>query len=456
MITYSLIKGAGLGLGYSVVLATATPWFPNRRGLVVGMIVGGFGLGALIFTPIQTAFINPNNVKVDNVTSHLRRSYYTSSDLIFIHAMLPQYAGGVVEDGQSLDIICSERPGFAAIEQHGFLSPAMHKRTHDFWGLHTDLVVLENCGLFGLSGSKPTDENGAEDEKKRLPEEVSESQPATSASTNSLTGSPKGPWAARVPHEPRVREQTSEVNLTPKQVLRRLDFYLLWFVMFCNIIPITIITSAYKLCLIACAPDERQKQAVWLLFGQAYISDDLYLSIVATISSLFNSGGRMIWGSFVDKYSFKIPLCVMLSLWSAILISFPHLSLASGAALKGLYALWVCLLFLSLSGVFAIMPAATGILFGPVNLAVNYGLVFNAFAAGSVICGVITSVVNAKDAYLMQFTGCGVVCLIEMGATRVEDRQNYPYHAANLVQEDNQIGVKLWVLGSVKVPPIGT
>ncbi len=38
-------------------------WFPSRRSTVVGLIVAGFGLGALVFTPIQTALINPSNVE---------------------------------------------------------------------------------------------------------------------------------------------------------------------------------------------------------------------------------------------------------------------------------------------------------------------------------------------------------------------------------------------------------
>ncbi|KAF7260965.1 hypothetical protein EG68_01502 [Paragonimus skrjabini miyazakii] len=68
LITYSLIKGAGISFGYSVVIAVAAAWFPARRGLVVGLIVGGFGLGPLIFAPIQKAFINPENVKVNEET----------------------------------------------------------------------------------------------------------------------------------------------------------------------------------------------------------------------------------------------------------------------------------------------------------------------------------------------------------------------------------------------------
>ncbi|RTG89040.1 uncharacterized protein DC041_0000732 [Schistosoma bovis] len=60
--------GIGMGFAYSVVFAVATTWFPEKRGLIVGIIVSGFGLGALVFSPIQTALINPTNVKVDNVT----------------------------------------------------------------------------------------------------------------------------------------------------------------------------------------------------------------------------------------------------------------------------------------------------------------------------------------------------------------------------------------------------
>ena len=37
-------------------------WFPNSPGLATGILIGGFGLGALIFDPISTLIINPNNL----------------------------------------------------------------------------------------------------------------------------------------------------------------------------------------------------------------------------------------------------------------------------------------------------------------------------------------------------------------------------------------------------------
>lgn len=40
-------------------------YFPNRRGLVSGIIVGGFGLGAFIFGFVAAALVNPNGLNPD-------------------------------------------------------------------------------------------------------------------------------------------------------------------------------------------------------------------------------------------------------------------------------------------------------------------------------------------------------------------------------------------------------
>ena len=38
----------GLGLGYIVPVATLIRWFPDRRGMITGLAVAGFGAGALV------------------------------------------------------------------------------------------------------------------------------------------------------------------------------------------------------------------------------------------------------------------------------------------------------------------------------------------------------------------------------------------------------------------------
>src|SRR4051812_5370072 len=56
-ISYGVIGGAGLGLAYIVPVAVLVKWFPDRRGLITGIAVGGFGAGALITAPLATHLI---------------------------------------------------------------------------------------------------------------------------------------------------------------------------------------------------------------------------------------------------------------------------------------------------------------------------------------------------------------------------------------------------------------
>ena len=56
-LTYGVIAGAGLGLGYIVPVATLVRWFPDKRGLITGIAVAGFGAGALITAPIAQRLI---------------------------------------------------------------------------------------------------------------------------------------------------------------------------------------------------------------------------------------------------------------------------------------------------------------------------------------------------------------------------------------------------------------
>jgi len=56
-LSYGLIGGIGLGFAYIVPVAVLVKWFPDRRGLITGVAVGGFGAGALITAPLATHLI---------------------------------------------------------------------------------------------------------------------------------------------------------------------------------------------------------------------------------------------------------------------------------------------------------------------------------------------------------------------------------------------------------------
>ncbi len=56
-LTYGVMAGIGLGLGYIVPIATLVKWFPDKRGLITGVAVAGFGLGAVVTTLIAKQLV---------------------------------------------------------------------------------------------------------------------------------------------------------------------------------------------------------------------------------------------------------------------------------------------------------------------------------------------------------------------------------------------------------------
>lgn len=57
IVAYGVLGGLGVGFAYVTPIATCIRWFPDRRGLIVGLAVMGFGAGSLIFAPLLEALI---------------------------------------------------------------------------------------------------------------------------------------------------------------------------------------------------------------------------------------------------------------------------------------------------------------------------------------------------------------------------------------------------------------
>ncbi|CAH8621158.1 unnamed protein product [Schistosoma intercalatum] len=265
ILTYSFLFGTGVGLGFSVTLAVAATWFPEHRGLVVGLVVSGYGMGSLVFSPIQTFLINPNNVPVNNVTRQF-------------------------DDPEVLN-----------------------RLPHVFLVIGIILSVTQIIGLI-LLRSKP--KSNTKDNKIEILDESESS-------------------------EYEIKDYCSGHK---------------------TCVPLTLLTSSYK------------------LFGQSFISDDKYLSIIVTMTAVFNAGGRIIWGSIVDRFSYK-----------------------SDGWIDGENALF---------SVSTVAPAAIGSMFGCTNMAINYGIIACARAIGCPLCAFVLTFISSENLYIVQFTICGSASLV--------------------------------------------
>jgi MFS transporter, OFA family, oxalate/formate antiporter len=59
IVCFGLLGGIGNGFGYATPIPVMAKWFPDRRGLAVGLAVGGYGGGSAIFGPLANLKLIP-------------------------------------------------------------------------------------------------------------------------------------------------------------------------------------------------------------------------------------------------------------------------------------------------------------------------------------------------------------------------------------------------------------
>lgn len=58
-VCFGVIGGLGNGFGYATPIPVMAKWFPDKRGLAVGLAVGGYGAGSAIFGPLSSKVLIP-------------------------------------------------------------------------------------------------------------------------------------------------------------------------------------------------------------------------------------------------------------------------------------------------------------------------------------------------------------------------------------------------------------
>ena len=65
MVLLGIVYPAGAGLQLFTNINTSWEWFPDNKGLVGGIMIGGYGLGVFFFGILTTSIANPDDKKTE-------------------------------------------------------------------------------------------------------------------------------------------------------------------------------------------------------------------------------------------------------------------------------------------------------------------------------------------------------------------------------------------------------
>jgi MFS transporter, OFA family, oxalate/formate antiporter len=145
-LTYGLLSGLGMGIGYIAPVSTLVKWFPDRRGLATGMAVLGFGAGALLTAPIAANLME--GVGISTTYFILGASYFI---LMFLGAsyIAPPKPGEVAGSENVSKYAAS------ASKELAQMSAKEAVRTKQFWMLWSMHLINVTAGLMMISVASP-------------------------------------------------------------------------------------------------------------------------------------------------------------------------------------------------------------------------------------------------------------------------------------------------------------
>lgn len=135
-ICYGVISGLGTGVGYNACVTGVSPWFPERSGLVSGVMLMGFGLGSLLIgllaqwiSDVSSVFVAFRIFAAAILLVLLAGSFFLKKP---VSPASP--AGTQADDGKSL-------------------TPARMLMTASFWVYFIWNVIMSSSGLLIINSS---------------------------------------------------------------------------------------------------------------------------------------------------------------------------------------------------------------------------------------------------------------------------------------------------------------
>ncbi|WP_157432015.1 L-lactate MFS transporter [Actinomadura hibisca] len=107
LLSYGVVGGFGLGIAYIVPVAMLQKWYPDKRGLITGVAVGGFGFGAVLTSPLAQYLVDASRTTPTRAFLPLGACYLvlTTAGALLFRNPPPRPAAGPSRRG---DFTCAQ------------------------------------------------------------------------------------------------------------------------------------------------------------------------------------------------------------------------------------------------------------------------------------------------------------------------------------------------------------
>ena len=333
LLTFGLAFGIGCGISYMCPVTCTLKWYPDYKGVISGIISGGFAFSGAVVPFVQTFYINPKDYEPNESNpSYPDEKYFTDKDLLDRVPDVFLIIGGICAAFQLMGTILLQDP-----KPH---TPPLLRKTKC-------LPAADDEEIETSMSSKPENTGSSENNA-----EATEKSPLLNPSKTSS--------------EPQA---SPLIKQTLKKMLSNPMFYWLYLLFTFSSLTRVFITALYK------------------AFGlEEVANNDVFMTIVLVVASIFNMIGRPIWGLLADKISYKFAF-VLLSAMMSIFICTLY---ATSAVHEIMYLFWISGINFGIGGYFAIFPVAVSDVFGPSSVGVVYGIVYTGQAFGSVAAALLS------------------------------------------------------------------
>jgi len=147
-LTYGVLGGCGLGIGYISPVSTLVKWFPDKRGMATGMAIMGFGFAAAISGPAIHLLIDTTSIPT---TFFILGSIYFTVMILAASYLAPPPEGYMPERFKQ-----AVQEGSKEIKQDlSNLTRAESIKTARFYGLWFMLFINVTCGIAVIGVAAP-------------------------------------------------------------------------------------------------------------------------------------------------------------------------------------------------------------------------------------------------------------------------------------------------------------